>query len=53
MEPTDKLKELLCEEPDECENCGNAFKVLHVKEGNDWNDFGYRHCYFYGMFVSE
>ncbi len=53
MEPTEKLKELLWQEADECENCGNAFKVLQIKEGEDWNDFGHRYCYYCGMFVRE
>lgn len=41
------------DETEMCENCGNAFKVELVKEGENWNDFGYRHCPFCGEMTDE
>jgi len=36
-----------------CQNCGNVYKVVWLKEGDDWNDFGYRHCPFCGFLTDE
>ena len=36
-----------------CEHCGNIYKVIWLKEGDDYNDFGYRHCPFCGFLVDE
>lgn len=36
-------------EPTICSNCGNVYIVTHIKEGEDWNDFGFRYCPFCGM----
>ena len=36
------------DEPDICSVCGNIYKVDLIKESDDWNDFGYRHCPFCG-----
>lgn len=36
-----------------CQNCGNVYKVVWLKEGDDWNDFGYRHCPFCGLLADE
>jgi hypothetical protein len=36
-----------------CENCGNVFRVEHLKEGDDWNDFGFRYCAFCGVETDE
>ena len=32
----------------ECETCGNAYQIEWIKEGADYNDFGYRYCPFCG-----
>ncbi|MGM0381959.1 MAG: hypothetical protein ACQEQO_00480 [Thermodesulfobacteriota bacterium] len=40
-------------EAEVCQNCGNIYRVSHLKVGDDWNDFGYRHCPFYGMLTDE
>ena len=37
----------------ECENCESVYKVILIKEGGDYNDFGYRHCHFCGMLLDE
>ena len=36
-----------------CRNCGNVYKVIWLKKGDDWNDFGYRHCPFCGLLTDE
>ncbi len=36
-----------------CQNCGNIFRIILFKEGDDYNDFGYRHCPFCGMMTEE
>ena len=42
-----------CDDAVICENCGNVFKVILLKEGDEWNDFGYRHCPFCGLLTDE
>jgi uncharacterized Zn finger protein len=32
----------------ECEICGNSYEIELIKEGEDYNDFGYRYCPFCG-----
>ena len=41
------------DEAEICERCGNIYTVNHLKEGDDWNDFGFRHCPFCGMLIDE
>ena len=36
-----------------CQSCGNVYKVVWLKEGDDWNDFGYRHCPYCGLLTDE
>jgi rubredoxin len=36
------------DEPDICSVCGYVYRVDLLKEGDDWNDFGYRYCPFCG-----
>ena len=36
-----------------CSNCGNFYRIELLKEGEDWNDFGYRHCPFCGLITDE
>ena len=36
-----------------CRNCRNVYKVIWLKEGDDWNDFGYRHCPYCGLVTNE
>ena len=38
---------------DICQNCGNIYRIVWLKEGDDYNDFGYRHCPFCGHMVDE
>ena len=40
-------------EVEACSNCGNVYKVELLKEGDDWNDFGYRYCPFCGLVTDE
>jgi uncharacterized Zn-finger protein len=41
------------QEVDTCSNCGNVYRIELLKEGEDWNDFGYRHCPFCGLVTDE
>ena len=41
------------EEAQICPTCGNVYKVELLKEGDDFNDFGYRHCPFCGLIIDE
>lgn len=36
-----------------CESCGNVYRVELLKESEDWNDFGYRHCHFCGEMTDD
>ena len=47
------MKEVMQEDVEVCENCGNVYRVDLLKPGDDWNDFGYRHCPFCGMLTDE
>ncbi len=53
MQPTAKLKDFLYQEAEICENCGNIFKILLLKESEDWNDFGIRYCPYCGLLTQE
>jgi len=44
---------LFKEEVQVCDHCGNIYKVVHFKNGDDWNDFGFRHCPFCGGLTEE
>ncbi|MCG2775232.1 MAG: hypothetical protein L6406_06060 [Desulfobacterales bacterium] len=41
------------EEAEVCSTCGNIYRIELLKEGEDWNDFGYRHCPFCGLITDE
>ena len=41
------------QEVETCANCGNVYKVELLKQGDDYNDFGYRHCPFCGLVTDE
>ena len=38
---------------DTCQRCANAYILIWLKEGEDYNDFGFRHCPFCGLLVDE
>jgi len=38
--------------PADCERCGNHYLVIWLTQGDQYNDFGDRHCPFCGL-VSE
>ncbi len=44
---------LFNEEAEICENCGNIYKIVWLKEGDDYNDFGCRHCPFCSLLTDE
>jgi predicted RNA-binding Zn-ribbon protein involved in translation (DUF1610 family) len=39
------------EEAEVCTSCGNIYRIELLKEGEDYNDFGYRHCPFCGTLI--
>ena len=41
------------EEAEICESCGNVYRIVWLKESDDYNDFGYRHCPFCGLLIDE
>jgi len=41
------------QEVETCPNCGNIYRIELLKEGEGWNDFGYRHCPFCGLITDE
>ena len=38
---------------DVCQNCGNAYVLIWLRHGDDYNDFGLRHCPFCGLLTEE
>ena len=44
-------QEMYEEEAEVCSGCGNIYRIELLKEGEDYNDFGYRHCPFCGMLI--
>jgi|GEM_PF-1048442 len=32
----------------ECDSCGNSYEITWIKEGEDYNDFGFRYCHYCG-----
>ena len=41
------------EEAEVCSSCGYIYRIELLKEGEDWNDFGYRHCPFCGLLIDQ
>ncbi len=49
-----EMEEVLADEEAEiCPDCGNIYKTIWLKEGDDYNDFGYRYCPFCGAMTDE
>ena len=38
---------------EKCQRCGNSYILIWLKEGEDYNDFGFRHCPFCGLLTDE
>ena len=36
-----------------CQRCGNQYILIWLKEGDDYNDFAFRHCPFCGLLTDE
>lgn len=36
-----------------CRGCGNIYRNIWLKPGEDWNDFGFRYCPFCGRQTEE
>jgi hypothetical protein len=36
-----------------CQKCKNQYILIWLKQGEDYNDFGLRHCSFCGLLTDE
>jgi DNA-directed RNA polymerase subunit M/transcription elongation factor TFIIS len=36
-----------------CTRCGNQYILIWLTQGDDYNDFGFRHCQFCGFITEE
>ena len=50
---SEMVRALFEEDAEICQNCRNIYRIVWLKEGDDYNDFGYRHCPFCGHLVDE
>ena len=41
------------EEAEVCGNCGNVYRIVRLKESEEYNDFGQRYCPFCGLLTHE
>mgnify|MGYP001814410630 CR=1 FL=1 len=50
----DQEKEAMSGEKIElCQKCKNQYILIWLKQGEDYNDFGFRHCPFCGLVTEE
>jgi len=50
----DQVKEAMSGEKIElCQKCKNQYILIWLKQGEDYNDFGFRHCPFCGLVTEE
>jgi len=45
------VRALFEEDAEICPNCGNIYRIVWLKKGDDYNEFGYRHCHFCGLLM--
>ena len=53
QEPVQLDKAISKNNADVCQNCGNVYLLIWLKHGDDYNDFGLRHCPFCGLLTDE
>jgi hypothetical protein len=41
------------DDADVCKNCGNIYRIVWLKTGEDYNDFGQRYCPYCGLLTNE
>lgn len=41
------------EKTEVCQHCGNIYRIELLKAGDNYNDFGFRHCPFCGLMTDE
>ena len=46
---SEMLRAFFEEDAETCRNCKNTYRVVWLKQGDDYNDFGLRHCPFCGF----
>lgn len=37
----------------QCQHCQNTYILIWLAQGDDYNDFGFRHCPFCGLLTDE
>ena len=47
------LRAFFQEDAEICTNCGNIYRIVWLKEGDDYNAFGFKHCPFCGLLMDE
>jgi hypothetical protein len=48
------IEKLISEDKlDICQRCKNAYILIWLTEGEDYNDFGLRYCPFCGLLIDE
>ena len=50
---SEMVRALFEEDAEVCTNCNNIYRIVWLKEGDDFNDFGYRHCPFCGLLMDR
>ena len=49
-----QMKDAILDDKTEiCQRCGNIYIIIWLKPGDDYNDFGLRHCPFCGLLTDE
>jgi len=50
----DQVKEAMSGEKIElCQKCNNQYILIWLKQGEDYNDFGFRHCPYCGLVTEK
>ena len=50
---SEMVRALFEEDAEICQNCGNIYRIVWLKQGDDFNDFGFRHCPFCGLLMDR
>ena len=54
IQKEDQMKEAISQDKvDVCQRCGNVYLLIWLKHGDDYNDFGFKHCPFCGLLTDE
>ena len=53
QEDARRVKPVLADKVDTCQRCGNVYILIRLEEGEDYNDFGFRHCPFCSLCIDQ